>query len=627
MSIVVLTLLTIAAFSKTNTDAYLPTYGDRAQPLDQVDVSNLKDFPTRVDVTLRRARPDAPHQAVIGTPPDGGPAREETMIPYRQHEGAATALEWSALVFAFFGLFVLWWGRDPASLWLGVFNASFAPWIFDLYTAVPEWAMLLATLVSQSLVYLSFYAFFEIAHTFALEALAEGSPIRARIGSVRDFAIAALVVAGTINTAEKLGPTVLAESVWGWVSALGTVAYDIAIVGVFGLAPIAILLAAWLWAKNPAAKSKVRVILLTTVAAESGFFVSTCPHLLSTFQHGIRAEHIGFDNAWYTLLAIPLGFLFTIPAYKTVEVKFVINRILVLTTMTIVIGAIITYTETWVDRTFHDPMSDAMVTWLSGLTGAEPKTLARVLQFLVAFTIVLSFSRFHEALDEFFKALFFKRRDGAIKMLSDFARSRAQFITDREEMMQQAVALVCGAVGARGSAFYEAGGGNYQLSSACGDADWPSMLSENDPAFAVMRGGRERVDLRELDPTPSALGLEGVCVRMAMCNRVIGALVVGARVREGDGPYEDAELDVLHELARSVSDVLFNIRASEAAKFVRRVADGTIPGSQAMQQAELLRAEGLADIDAPIARPNALKAPPVVSLATKRIETSAAEHI
>jgi hypothetical protein len=93
------------------------------------------------------------------------------------------------------------------------------------------------------------------------------------------------------------------------------------------------------------------------------------------------------------------------------------------------------------------------------------------------------------------------------------------------------------------------------------------------------------------------LGTDGIAFRMAVCDRVVGALVIRSRLKESEGPYVVEELAVLDEVTRSVADALFNLRANETAAFVRGVADGSIHGREAMQKAEVLCVNGLPGID------------------------------
>ena len=114
-----------------------------------------------------------------------------------------------------------------------------------------------------------------------------------------------------------------------------------------------------------------------------------------------------------------------------------------------------------------------------------------------------------------------------------------------------------------------------------------------------MRTELERVDLSLVRATPSALGNQGYACRMAVGGRVIGCFVLGPREREADGPYVREELAALDDMARGVTDALFNLRASETAVFVREVAEGRIAGAEARHRAEDLRASGLAGFEAP----------------------------
>jgi hypothetical protein len=601
MTIVVVSLLAIAAASNDRTNGYyyfgqsnLSGRLNADDYRDRIEVSTL-DFATRVRVTLHQAPSGTPTQLVTvehlmqGTWAE----RQDVLRTTPGRQGREHALEFSAILFALFGLFVLWWGRDRASLWLGLFCASFAPPIFDHYCILPVGWTLLASLVADFLFFLSIYAFFEIAETFALEAMQPGDPFRNRIERFRELALATVAFAALVNFANTIAPVEFGESVWDWVEQLGTFAHELAIVAVLGLGPI-VLLAIGLWrAAGGEARSRVRVTLITTLAAESGVLAAIGLQIA-------QGRPLSFSNSWYTLLAIPIGFLFSIPAYKVVEVKVVLNRILVFTTMTAVIAAVITATETWVDKAMKDQVPDYILTWFGRATDTDKSFFAETLRFTVAFAIVLGFSRFHHSLETFFENLFFRRRDEAVESLRGFVRTRVQFITSREEMLQQAVKVVRKALGARGAAFYEESPGGYSQAATDGDTVWPEKTGENDPAFVTMRGGVVRVPLQSLEPTTSELGKEGLALRMAVSNHVIGALIVGARVRESEGPYEREELEALEEFARSVADALAYLRAADTAEFVRGVADGSLRGLEAANRAAALCARGRAGADASI---------------------------
>jgi hypothetical protein len=614
MTIVVVALLVCAVFSNSRTDGYYP-FAKGAQNVDRDDHIDLTDdaadelnvkhleFSDRVHATL--------HEGPIGVKSVQIPVvhvsgsqeteRVDDLVERPATHGREHSLEVTAILFALFGLFVLWWGRDRASLWLGLFCSSFAPPIFDTYGVLPEWGMLLAGIVADFLFYLSIYAFLEIARTFALEAMDEHDPLLRWIERFREIALSIVVLGAVINFAETVGPTIFKESIPDAMVRLGVIVGQIAKAGVLCLGPIALLGIGWWRATDGAARSRVRITLLTTLAAESGVVYA----ISLAWSHGRPS---GFNNYWFTLLAIPIGFFVSIQAYKVVEVKFVLKRIFVFTAMTALIAGVITLTEMWADNTMKDTLPDVILKFLDKLldahtpTVAQKNTVAALLRFGVAFIIVLSFSACHDMLNEFFKALFFRRRDDAVRSLRDFAMNRAPFITLREEMLQQAITLVCGSVGAHGAAFYEESGTGYALASACGEFGWPRNVGENDPAFTLLRGGRRRVDLAALHPTPSDLGLDGVAIRMAVSNRVIGSLIISGRVKESEGPYEREELEVLEDIARSVSDALFNLRANETAEFVRGVAEGSIAEAEAMQKAEALCELGLPGVDTSLRR-------------------------
>jgi hypothetical protein len=287
------------------------------------------------------------------------------------------------------------------------------------------------------------------------------------------------------------------------------------------------------------------------------------------------------------LLAIPAGFIITIPTYRVVEGKIVFSRILVVAGMTLIIGVLITQSELW----FHsaalralEPALDPNGTrhdWIGGAIGW-------IVDFAIACAIVLSFGKVHQLLDGACKRIVFRRRDEGIEALHDFAVHRASFVTARRALIDQTAALVRESVGAQGVAVYEECSGGYERTAASGNWPWPALADVDDPAFVALRSEAELLELDDLLALESALGNEGVVLRMVVGGRLTGALAVAPRASEGDGPYVRGELDALDDIARGVADALFTLRTSETAAFVRAVADGRLAGVEARRRAEAL---------------------------------------
>jgi hypothetical protein len=536
----------------------------------------LDDAGERIRVALNAA-PNWVQRHDIQVIPDGGRGtRTDTMIATPPDDTRQTFEVLAAALFALFGLFVLWWGRDRASLWLGIFCASLGPVMIPFYGALPAPAMLVAALAGVLLESIAIYALYALAEAVALDSIAPDDPVRKVLHGSRVIAVGTVVVIALVGAGAMLMPVVRREAFPDALASFGAKAILLGDVGVLTLAPLVFLTVAVLRARDDARRNRALVILATTAFALCGVVYSLVTQLWQTGQ-------AGFDTPWFTLLAIPIGFIVTIPAYRVVEVKVVVNRILVITGMALIIGAIITVTETWA----HGEAVRGVERMIDP-AGTRHDAIAWAIEFTVACTIVLSFSSLHRFLEAISKRIIFRRRDEGIAALHDFAVHRASFVTSRKALIDQTVVLAAQAVGAQGAAIYEECSGGYERSAATGTWPWPALADVDDPAFVALRSEAERLELEAMLALKSALGSEGVALRMAIGGRVTGALVVAPRENEGDGPYVRDELDALDDIARSIADALFTLRSSETTAFVQAVADGRLSGIEARRRAEAL---------------------------------------
>jgi hypothetical protein len=589
MTIIVVTLLPVAHFSRTS------TYDYGVNPTDRPvwSAASLDDVAQRIRIVIGSSHADAPQPNIDVMREDPATHRStqqsvrvEKSAPQQEREVAA---ELAAALFALFGLFVLWWGRDRAALWLGVFCASFGTMMIQFYGALPELAMFAAAIVATTLEFVSMYALYALAEVVTLEVLARHDPVRKIVRVAGNVVLGIIGFTAAIELGRMLLPVVFRVTILPELTAIQGPLTTFSIVVTLCAAPLVLLATASLRAAEPAGRKKAIVIFATTLAALSGVIYSIA-HQWNPPQ---------FDTSWFTLLAIPIGFIVTIRAYQVVEVKVVISRILVVTAMTAIIGAAIALSETFV----HGMAEERVASFLQATTTEAKAHVSWALEFLVAFVIVVSFSNLHHFLDELFKRIVFRKRDEAVEALHDFAAHRASSFSARRTLLRQAVELVKHELCACGAAIYEESAAGYDLAERQGAWAWPECVDVDDPVFVTMRTELERVDLGEMRATRSALGAEGYACRMAVGGRVIGTFVIGPREREQDGPYVREELVALDDMARGVADALFNLRAGETAIFVRAVAEGSVGGEEARRRAEALRERGLAGFEAPLRRP------------------------
>jgi hypothetical protein len=582
MTAVVAALFLLTLFP---TYEYIPSIADlrdrgfvirSAQDLANVAIrfDRVDDFSQRVRLALKRT------ESSTGWEADRIPvvdSKSTTAQPKTDVVGAEVtkvstttrtlALLVSGIIFAIFGLIVLWWGRDAASLWLGLFCASFAAPLFHPFGALPEWAMLLGWSIVEILSVLAIYSLYALAEAVALHAIRHRWTYQV-IVTVRVAVLFLVSISLAVDLAGKWLPTiwgdVLPNTLEPFTRSWLTATFVVAMIA----APLALLAAAAAYGADARLRRNAVVIFITTALGVSGLAVSIA-------QHEMAGMAPAFDVWWFTLLLIPIGFIVTILTLKVVDVKVVITRVLVLASMTAIVGIIIAITETiaknYVDKKWPE--------------------LATPSQFLIAFIIVFSFAWMHRAVAERVHRFVFRRQVEAVRDLRKFAHNSA-FINSRDLLLGDAVAEICRSLGARGAALYEEGVAGYDLLQSCG-ASFASKVDADDRAFVHLRASLARVDLAQITPQPSRLGDDGFAFPMAVCGKVVGALAIGPRTDESEGPYVEEELDALDDVAQSIGDALFRMRATEISAFVGTLADGNLDNGAISARARELRARGL----------------------------------
>ncbi len=602
MTVLVALLLGSAFLSIGRTDNYDLSFGGKKMGADQAQWNDhaLDHADDRIHVLLgfthRSDATPAPTLNVKVFAADTGAQRTDTTMITAPDEGRQIFLELGAVVFSMFGLFVLWWGRDRASFWLGMFCVAFGTAMVQFYGVLPPIEMLAAVIVDSLLEVVSIYALYALAEAVAMESIRADDRLRNGVIVARAIAVVSVTLMALNVAGLYFYPIIQRSPVPDPLPLLGAWVGTFAEIFVLTLAPLGLLALGALRARDPAARSRAIVIFITTLCALSGVIYSVGKGVL---QNG-GAE---FDSWWFTLLFIPVGFIFTISAYRVVEVKFFINRLLVLTGMTLILGAAIAASETWLEGFATRSVGRAIG---HAATPAPRDGVDVTIDFIVACVIVLSFSTVHRFVDRIVERIVYRRRDEGVAALREFAVHRASFVTARAALLEQAVALVQQSVGAVSAAIYSECSTGYECSASHGEWQWPAIVGVDDPTFVALRSESEPVDLASLEALESAFGADGVAVRMAIGGRVTGALIVMPRLNEGDGAYAREELEAFDEIARGVADALFTLRSTETSAFVQAIADGKLSGSEAIR-----RAQALCDCEAP---------PPAAATVT-RLET------
>lgn len=550
LTLAVLTLLLISFASIGRTSGYSLFRADtneRAAANVTVALQAVGDLSERIRIVLHAVPRGADAHAV----PVVGSSAPHQMVPTQKDNAKSIALALSAALFAAFGLVVLWWGKDSASFWLGTSCAALAPELLTLYGFVPEPLMLVCRIVADLLTFLAFYALYAMADAVAREALRSDDRIRTLLGPLRAGVIALLSIGALENAAATLLPvgsgTMLPQSL----VAVGSLATTLSWVLVFCALPVLLLTVAALRAASAEQAKRSRVMLVTTVAGLSGIAFSIEQELA-----GGGAPH--FETIWFTLLLIPIGFMIAIRAFGVIEVKVIINRILVLTAMTIIVAAAIALSETIVHGILEE--------WIKPRSEGEQQAFNAALQFLVAFLVVLLFGNLHHRLEERFHKIVFRRRDRAIAKLKEFALREAPRFSDRRTLLERTAALVREAARTTGVAIYQKAAGAYELAATSGTESWPARVEGE---------------------------IEGIAFPLAAAGRNFGSLAIAPRAGAAEGPLDGEELEAVESVARALGEALFGLRIGDLVAFVADVADGRADGSAVRSRAAELRATSI----------------------------------
>jgi len=548
VAVAVLLLVSFASIGRTSGYTLFRAGTGARAPAVAIDYAAVTDLGERIRIVLRTVRRGADAHPV---PVVGGAARYE-MVPTGKDNAKSLALAGSAALFAAFGLVVLWWGRDRASFWLGIACAALAPELLTLYGFLPEPLMLAARLAADLLTFLAFYALYAMAEAVARTALRADDPLRKALRLVSAAVIAVLTVAAAADVAGLVLPVMRGVQLAPALAAAGTIATKLSWSVVFCLLPVVLLSIAALRATTAEALKRSRLILLTTLAGLSGIAFSVAGELAA----GVTPH---FETLWFTLLLIPVGFIAVIRVAGVIDVQIIINRILVVTAMTLVVGLAITLVEMLVHGTVEE--------WIAPKDEGAKQEFNTALQFIVGFVIVVIFGNLHHRLDEAVERVVFRRRDRAIAALRDFAAHDAARIVDRRTLLERTAALVFDTMRTGGVAVYEFSGARFVLAASAGSAAWPPHAED-----------------------PRTLGDEDCSFEIAVADRTSGVLVVVPRTGSDDA-FDEEEADALNGVARGVAEALVSLRVGEVSAFLGDLAGGRVDGAEARAQATRLREE------------------------------------
>lgn len=449
------------------------------------------------------------------------------------------------LFFLVIGIFVLWRGRDLASLFLGI-------WTLGLLVVLPgawwgafsEPARLVASVVSSFL-----WVYSPVPLYFIIESLSHGVLPRPVIIVARWLMLSMMIpeiFEVVINATARVatGSAIAPIGAFNNVMFIGS---QIVMATFFLLSYVAV---------RGEERQRVHWVFWSFIVSRFGVLANLLGRLFGLPLH----LH---DLEWLTVMVFPAGCAYGILRHKLMDVNVIVNRAIVYTVLTTVVVAVFLTVE-------------ALFQHFEVARG-----LSLTFEIALAVGIGLSMNTVHQRVESAIGRLLFSRKHEAERKLATLAEEAA-FIENPQTLLRRTVDEIAGVLQAKNVTIYERADGKYRLLSST-DGVAPAEIDSDDPAFVRLRKSLEDIDLSAVS---SALGSGGYAFPLSVRGRMFGALVCGPRSE--DEPYSGEERTLLHQVAREVGAELHLIRSRDLSELARDIASGKITPEQARQRAQEL---------------------------------------
>jgi hypothetical protein len=267
---------------------------------------------------------------------------------------------------------------------------------------------------------------------------------------------------------------------------------------------------------------------------------------------------------WLTVMLFPLGTAYAILRHRIIDVSFVLNRALVYTILTTVTVAFFVLVETFFSNV------------------AVGRGIGLVVEILLALAIGLSFRAFHERIQHWINRTLFRRKHETASALRRFA-DEAPFIQSPIALVARACDEIRKGMRTDDVRFYQASGDEYRRVSEKPDGQLGELIDPDDPVLVKLRSAPAEIDLAEVE---TALGSGGYAFPLTVRGKTFGALVCGQRADGED--YAPDERDLLRHVAREVATELFILRSRDQAELLQAIASGLIDPEKARARARSL---------------------------------------
>ncbi len=434
------------------------------------------------------------------------------------------------------GLLVLWRGRGWEAWGIAVFFLSSSLSDSLMSFSAPPYANLMLLGTETLLTGVIFVGLFLMAH--ALVGWRPGQKLAWKwlYGFLLSCFVAARVgeIAGFLFTGMGNPPIAIQ---------VGTF-----LLGLLCLAVPILILAHGYYRASPEARLRIRWILLGTSLLIPLFISYAFWHTSSLW--------VALGRLFLTLSLIAF-YTYAILRRRLVEVRVVVNRVLVFATLMAGVVGFFALIENLIERS------------------AIGEGAGIAFEIVIPLILGVLFHQLHRRIEAFVDRVFFQREHRARAELNRFVHDAA-FIQSPAVLLERTVETFGRAVGATGCALYEIHPQGYRLSARDDAARrLPVLLDPDDRALVRLRATRNVQDLHSLG---SALGEEGLALPLALRGQLFGVLFLGPLPA---GRYAKADIERLAHAAHEVGASLFALRAQAADQLIEALASGRLEPGQA----------------------------------------------
>lgn len=448
------------------------------------------------------------------------------------------------------GLFVLWRGRDKASLALGL-------WCLMIAVSLPDawWGGLqVSGRIAGGALTAALWTLGPMLLYGVIESLSHNVP-RRTILATRAAMVVTIAPALFGNTANAIAQ---AQSGCAIITLSPSIVYALFMTTQLVMLSFFILS----YSKSSGLdRQRIRWVFWAFLISRFGVLVNLVNRVVA---HPIHLSGL----EWFTVMLFPLGCAYAILRHRIIDVGFVLNRTLVYTILTtLAVGVFILLENV-----------------LNGIAVGQGVSL--MVELVVALGLGLSFNALHKKIERAIDRTLFRRKHQA-KIALQRLSEEAAFMENADALLERATREIPEAIGARAAAVYERADGGYRLAASSGVSGLAPLVEIDDLAFVRLRKQLSQVDLSDVS---SALGSDGVAFALAARGQLFGALVCGRRI---DGEtYAPDEIVLLRNVAHEVGAELHAIRARQNAELL----DALVAGSIDLQTARL-RMRSIGEVD------------------------------